>query len=103
MVRHLVFWTLKAEADGRSAAENGELFKSKAAALLGKVPGLLAMEVSTSVVSATDMPDRVDVALMSTHENVEAYNLYADHPDHLPIKAWAGTVTTARRVINYEI
>ena len=100
MVRHLVFWTLKPEADGRSAAENGELFKTKSAALLGKVPGLLAMEVSTSVVSSTDA---VDVVLMSTHESVEAYNIYADHPDHLPIKAWAGVVSTSRRVVDYEV
>lgn len=103
MVRHLVFWTLKPEADGRSAAENGELFKTRAAALLGRVPGLLAMEVSTSVASSVDMPDRVDVVLMSTHESVQAYNVYAGHPEHLPLKAWAGTVTTARRVIDYEI
>lgn len=100
MVRHLVFWTLKPEADGRSAAENAELFKSKSAALLGRVPGLLAMEVSSFIVDATE---QVDVALMSTHESVEAYHVYADHPDHLPIKAWAGEVSTSRRVVNYEI
>ena len=99
MVRHLVFWTLKPEADGRSAAENAELFKTKSMSLLGKVPGLLSMEVSTSIVSCTEP---VDLVLMSTHESVEAYKIYADHPDHLPIKAWAGAVSSSRRAVDYE-
>ena len=46
MIRHIVWWTLKPEAEGRSAAENAELMKKAARGLIGKIPGLLSLDIS---------------------------------------------------------
>ena len=34
MVRHIVWWTLKPEAEGRTAAENAKLIKQRLEALI---------------------------------------------------------------------
>lgn len=38
MIRHIVWWTLKPEAEGRSAAENAELMKKAARGLIREDP-----------------------------------------------------------------
>ena len=43
MIRHIVWWTLKPEAEGRTAAENPALMKQRAEALRGQIPGLLSI------------------------------------------------------------
>ena len=46
MVRHIVWWTLKPEAEGRTAAENAKLIKQRLEALMGQSPSLQSLEVS---------------------------------------------------------
>ena len=46
MVRHIVWWTLKPEAEGRTAAENAKLIKQRLEALMGQIPSLKSLEVS---------------------------------------------------------
>ena len=41
MIKHIVLWKLKAEAEGATAAENGKKIVEKFKALEGKVPGLV--------------------------------------------------------------
>jgi len=104
MVRHVVFWKLKPEADGRSAEENGKLLAEKALSLLGQVPGLLDMEISFRILSTSGLEgDRIDVALMSTHEDAQALEVYATHPLHQPIIEWAGNIMASRHAVNYEL
>lgn len=100
MIRHIVFWSLKPEAEGRTAAENGVCLRETALALQGKIPGLLGMEVSLSIL---DSSEPVQAALLSTHESVEALRTYMEHPLHLPIIEWMGKVAASRYVVNYEI
>ena len=49
MVRHIVWWTLKPEAEGRTAAENAKLIKQRLEALMGQIPSLKSLEVSYAV------------------------------------------------------
>ena len=56
MIRHIVWWTLKPEAEGRSAAENAELMKKAARGLIGKIPGLLSLDISGTVLGTSTMP-----------------------------------------------
>ena len=57
MVRHIVWWTLKPEAEGRTAAENAKLIKQRLEALMGQIPSLKSLEVS----------DRKSTRLNSSH------------------------------------
>ncbi|MDE7126740.1 MAG: Dabb family protein, partial [Bacteroidales bacterium] len=45
MIKHIVMWKLKPEAEGRTAAENAQWMKEHLEGLLGVVPELLSCEV----------------------------------------------------------
>ena len=64
MVRHIVWWTLKPEAEGRTAAENAKLIKQRLEALMGQIPSLKSLEVSYDFLPTCTMP--VNVILMTT-------------------------------------
>ena len=66
MVRHIVWWTLKPEAEGRTAAENAKLIKQRLEALMGQIPSLKSLEVSYDFLPTCTMP--VNVILMTTQK-----------------------------------
>ena len=59
MVRHIVWWTLKPEAEGRTAAENAKLIKQRLEALMGQIPSLKSLEVSYDFLPTCTMPVNV--------------------------------------------
>ena len=77
MVRHIVWWTLKPEAEGRTAAENAKLIKQRLEALMGQIPSLKSLEVSYDFLQTCTMP--VNVILMTTHDDAEGLKAYAEH------------------------
>ena len=93
MVRHIVWWTLKPEAEGRTAAENAKLIKQRLEALMGQIPSLKSLEVSYDFLPTCTMP--VNVILMTTHA-------YAEHPAHVAVgKELIKLVTESRQAIDY--
>ena len=90
MVRHIVWWTLKPEAEGRTAAENAKLIKQRLEALMGQIPSLKSLEVSYDFLPTCTMP--VNVILMTTH----------DDPAHVAVgKELIKLVTESRQAIDY--
>ena len=90
MVRHIVWWTLKPEAEGRTAAE----------ALMGQIPSLKSLEVSYDFLPTCTMP--VNVILMTTHDDAEGLKAYAEHPAHVAVgKELIKLVTESRQAIDY--
>ena len=83
MVRHIVWWTLKPEAEGRTAAENAKLIKQRLEALMGQIPSLKSLEVSYDFLPTCTMP--VNVILMTTHDDAEGLKAYAEHPAHVAV------------------
>lgn len=100
MIRHLVWWDLKPEADGRSAAENAKLMKERAEAMMGKIPSLKSIEVSYTILPSTTLP--VGVILHSTHDDAEGLKAYAEHPIHVEYGKLVKVVTENRRAIDFE-
>ena len=99
MIRHIVWWTLKPEAEGRTAAENAALMKQRAEALRGQIPGLLSIEVAVNFLESSTLP--VQVLLTSVHENAEALKVYAELPKHVAIgRELVSLVTTSRQAID---
>jgi len=45
MLKHIVMWQLKDATENRSYAENAQYLKETLEALVGKIPGLLKLEV----------------------------------------------------------
>ena len=77
MIKHIVMWTLKPEANGRSAADNAAEMKARLEGLNGKIPGLKHLEVGVNVFAATpechaalysEFGTRADLDAMAQHD-----------------------------------
>ncbi|WP_243545506.1 Dabb family protein [Pseudodesulfovibrio tunisiensis] len=100
MVRHVVMWTLKDEAEGVSAWENAGVMKKMLEALRGRIPGLLHIEVSREIVAADP---ECHVVLCSEHVDREALDAYQVHPEHRKCVAFVRKVASGRKAVDYEI
>ncbi|MET0282003.1 MAG: Dabb family protein [Steroidobacteraceae bacterium] len=100
MVKHLVFWKLKAEALGRDSAGNALLIKQQLEALQGKIPGLLKIEVGMDFVRGDTS---FDIALYTELESREALTAYLAHPLHKAAGAAFREAISERRSVDYEI
>ena len=100
MLKHIVFWKLKDEADGRSRAENARKLKQDLESLRGAVPGVHALEVGLNV-KPSDAS--YDVALYSVFSDQAALDAYQRHPKHQEIVAFLGRVRSARALVDYEV
>lgn len=99
MVRHIVWWKLKKEAAGRTAAENAARIQSSYQPLKG-IAGVLSVEVSTRFLPTSTVP--AQVILTSTHESADALKAYAIDPAHLKFAELIGSVCEDRNCIDYE-
>lgn len=99
MIKHVVIWKLRGPSaeDKRSQAER---VQARLRTLLGKVPGLLSIEVG--IARAPSEAETGDVVLTSTHESWEALAAYQKHPEHLDAAKLIGELRTERRVVDYE-
>lgn len=100
MIRHLVWWDLKAEADGHDAATNGKRMKEQGEAMRNQIPSLLSIEVTHTFLPGTTIP--VGVLLHSTHDNLDGLKAYAEHPVHVEYGKLVKMVTENRRCIDFE-
>ncbi len=97
MVRHIVIWTLKDEAHGKTKAENILIIKKKILALLGQIEGLTEIEVGINVVGSGD------ISLCSTHVDFPALELYQKHPAHVEVGAYVKEASESRLSCDYEV
>jgi len=100
MVKHIVFWKLKDEANGMSKAENGAAIKQKLEDLNGKIEGCIKLEVGFDFLHSAESADLV---LYSEFENKEALDFYASHPLHTAIMTFIAEARSDRRVIDYTV
>ena len=92
MVKHIVVYTLKPEADKAAAVE---LIRSVLEPLVGKIPGLLHMEIRQAF-------QGMDYALYSEFESREALAAYAKHPAHLEAKDHFWHLLDSRVAADYD-
>ncbi|MCW8955988.1 MAG: Dabb family protein [Gammaproteobacteria bacterium] len=102
MIKHIVLWKLKENADGRSKSENALLLKQRLENLNGRIPGMGLLEVGINT-SNTDSNDEGDVILYSEFETMEALEAYYPHPDHVKLKDFVQAIRSERRVIDYQV
>lgn len=100
MIKHVVMWKLKENAEGSSKIENGELIKSKLENLKGEIKELKDIEVGINIV---DDPGAYDVVLYSAFDNKENLKKYATDPKHLEVVDFIKKVVESRIVVDYEI
>ena len=93
MVKHIVLYTLK---DGVEKDEAVKLIASVLEPLVGKIPGLLHMEIRRAY-------NGMDYALYSEFESREALASYAAHPLHQEAKTHFFHLLGSRVAADYDL
>ena len=93
MVKHIVLYTFKEDVDKEAAVK---LIASCLEPLVGKIPGLLHMEIRRAF-------NGMDYALYSEFESREALKNYATHPLHLEAKEHFFHMLDSRVAADYDL
>ncbi|MFA9394980.1 MAG: Dabb family protein [Halodesulfovibrio sp.] len=101
MIKHIVWFTMKDEAEGAFAEENAEKVATLLRSLEGKIPSLRSVEVSTHFTSTTT--EKVQVILLATYDDEEGLAAYANHPAHVAAGEFIGKVRETRKAIDFVV
>ncbi len=93
MVKHIVLYTLKEDVN---KAEAVQIIRSVLEPLVGKIPGLLHLEIRQAF-------NGVDYALYSEFESREALQNYTKHPLHLEAKTHFHHFIGTRVAADYDL
>ena len=93
MVKHIVLYTFK---EGVDKAEAVKIVASVLEPLVGKIPGLLKMEIRQAY-------NGMDYALYSEFESKEALTAFATHPLHQGAKTHFFHLLDSRVAADYEV
>ena len=100
MIQHVVLWKLLETANDKNKEENFELIREALASL----PALIPQIRSLTVVKNENPTDKnMDVALITSFDNLEDLDAYVIHPEHVKVGRFIGTVVCARSAIDYRI
>ena len=100
MIKHIVFFRLAEEAEGKTKMENAQLIKQGLMSLLDKVPVLKFERVGINIPNAkkTDY----DICLECEFASWEDVDIYQNHPEHLKVAGYIAKCRTARAAVDYE-
>lgn len=101
MIKHIVFFRLLDEAEGKEKVENARIIKEGLESLIQKVSCLKSIEVGINIPYAPQTD--YDIALTCLFDSWEDLNTYATHPEHLKVAAYIGKCKTSRAACDYEI
>ena len=100
MIKHIVMWKLKEEAEGADRLANAREMKRRLDECAHIVPGILAFEVT---LAQPGLEATYDVVLYSEFEDRQALEAYANHPTHKALVPFIGAVREARQCMDYEV
>lgn len=94
MIRHIVCWRIK----DQNKKENIARMKEELCALVGKIDGLVSLEVGKCFEGS-----HWDAALDSTFESKAALEHYRTHPEHVKVADFIHTIMLERTAADYEM
>jgi hypothetical protein len=98
-ILHLVMWQLNGESTVEREAQ-AKHFSAEFAKLLGRVPGLISLDVGPNCIAADGA---WDMAASMIFESRSALEAYATHPAHLEVKAMMSSARKARAQTDIEL
>ena len=101
MIRHIVMFKFKEEAEGKSRMENVLATKAMLDALPAKIPQILRSETHIDTEGAN--PENAHLILISEFESLETLEEYLVHPDHKAVGAFMRPVRLDRSCVDFEI
>ena len=81
MVKHVILWKLDEKLSETEKEQVKVNAKRELEGLVGKVPGLISMQITIDQLDSSN----ADMMLDSTLESVEALKGYAVHPEHVKV------------------
>lgn len=101
MIRHIVMFKFKEEAEGRTKAENVAITRGMLEALPSKIDWIRSSFVATGVEGQKDA--NYDLILISDFDSLEDLEKYRVHPDHVAVGTFMKPVRIDRTCIDFEI
>ena len=99
MIKHIVMWKLKDQAEGAGRAANAAKMKALLHGCRDIVPGIVEFEVA---LAQPGLEATYDVVLYSVFADKAALDAYQDHPKHVAVKPFIGAVRLERQCMDYE-
>lgn len=100
MIKHVILWKLKESLSEQEKKEISVGIKEHLEALVGKVPGLIHLEIIINEMESSN----ADVMLDSELESLEALKGYQTHPDHVSAAdTYVRPYTEVRMCIDYKL
>ena len=99
MLKHIVMFRLKDSANGHSKAENARELKMLLESLKEKIPVVKCLEVGINVGKSASASD---IVLYSEFDDMQALEVYREHPEHKKVVDFITKVCSERRVVDYE-
>lgn len=100
MIRHIVLWKFKQEADGKTKRENLQLVKEIIEGLPSKIPEIRQLEVGMNITADSAA---YDLALISTFDDESALARYQAHPEHKKLVEALRKVRESRVVADFVV
>lgn len=100
MVKHIVMWKLKEEAEGRPKKANAAELKKRLEALKGKIPEIQELEVGFQMEPADAF---YDVVLFSVFPDQKGLEKYQNHPEHQKVVEFVKKIILDRKAVDYEV
>lgn len=99
MLKHIVFWKFKEEADGRTKRENLEIMREKLYALIPIIPEIRSMELGFDVLHSGMS---YDAALVMDFDDLKGLEAFKNHPEHIKASNFCKSVRESRVSVDYE-
>lgn len=100
MLRHVVMWKFKDEAEGRSKAENLSLVQENILALIPLIPQIQSLQVG---IDTFHTPASYDLVLIGDFADREALETYINHPEHQKVGAYTSKVVASRIAVDFLV
>ena len=99
MIKHIVMWRFKSEAEGKSKRENMATVRDGLYALIPLISEIKKMEIGFDI---SETEASADLCLVTEFESTADLKIYAEHPKHLEVAGYVRKVTETRTVLDYE-
>ncbi len=99
MIKHIVLWKFKENAEGAPRATNLNKARLLLSELPSQIPGIVQYEIGKNVVPSDQA---YDLALYAEFVDLAHLKAYQEHPAHRKVVEWLRRVHEGRAVVDYE-
>lgn len=100
MVKHIVMWKFKENAEGLTKQQNLLKVKNALEALPEKIDFIRSIEVRFNI---NNNGKNYDAVLMSEFDSLEDVKRYRDHPEHKKISSYVALVREERSCVDFQM